>query len=190
MTLAALNARHAAALAMPSQGKRFVLGEGNANQPSLLLVGEAPGAQEEALGRPFVGKAGQNLDHFLSVVRLERGDLYITNAVKFRPTRTGPTGRLSNRTPTGQEVALFLPWLREEIRLVNPRAVVTLGNTPLRALAAQAQPIGQVHGQWMQTDDGFPLFPLYHPAALIYRRELAEVYESDLRHLATDMSAR
>lgn len=80
------------------------------------------------MGRPFVGKAGKNLDHFLALVGLVRGEIYITNVVKFRPTKTGATGRLSNRPPTREEIALFRPWLMAEIARVNPGVIATLGN--------------------------------------------------------------
>ena len=94
----------------PYHEKTIVFGEG-AEAPLLMMIGEAPGGDEEKQGRPFVGKAGKNLDHFLALVGLVRGNIYITNVVKFRPTKTGATGRLSNRPPTREEIALFRPWL-------------------------------------------------------------------------------
>ena len=105
----------------PGRENALVFGEGPKN-PKLMLIGEAPGEQESLMGRPFVGKAGKNLDHFLALVGLVRGDIYITNVVKFRPTKTGATGRLSNRPPTREEIALFRPWLMAEIARVNPRS--------------------------------------------------------------------
>lgn len=167
----------------------LVLGEGDA-QARLMLVGEAPGGQEEAQGRPFVGQAGKNLDAFLQGVQLPREALYITNAVKFRPTKAGKSGRLSNRTPTGQEVALFRPWLLEEIGAVRPRVIATLGNTPLRAITGEMRTIGEVHGRPVAFGEGVVLFPLYHPAAVIYRRELQAVYEADVAALADWLAAQ
>lgn len=160
----------------------LVPGEGD-TRAALALVGEAPGAQEEALRRPFVGTAGKNLDAFLQGVDLRREALYITNAVKFRPTRQGKSARLSNCTPTRQEAALFRPWLMEELQAVGPRIVATLGNTALRAVAGGTQVIGEVHGTLMAIDAPYLLFPLYHPASIIYRRELAEVYAEDVKKL-------
>lgn len=160
---------------------RLVPGEGDPHA-RLMLIGEAPGGQEEAQGRPFVGTAGKNLDTFLAGVGLPRETLYITNAVKFRPTKQGASGRLSNRTPTKDEVALFQPWLIEEIAAVGPRVIATLGNTPLRAVTGRTLPIGDVHGQPLAME-GYTLFPLYHPASIIYRRELAAVYETDVKKL-------
>ena len=163
----------------------LVFGEGLTCSPRLMLIGEAPGGQEEAQGRPFVGKAGKNLDRFLEVLGIHRESIYITNAVKFRPIRVSPKGTVSNRTPTRTECALFLPLLREEIQLIVPRMIVTLGNTPLSQLLPDRKTIGDVHGTPIQIYDPIQtvLFPLYHPAAIIYNRSISETYESDLLRL-------
>lgn len=167
----------------PGRENALVFGEGPM-KPRLMLIGEAPGEQETLLGRPFVGKAGKNLDRFLELAGMRREELYITNTVKLRPTKTGKTGRLSNRPPTREEIALFLPWLRREIREVQPRAIATLGNTPLQALAGRNATIGALHGQWVDVGEGLRIFALYHPASLIYNRALEPVYEDDVRALA------
>ena len=167
---------------------RLVLGEGNP-RARLMLVGEAPGRQEEEQGRPFVGQAGKNLDEFLALVEMERGALYIANSVKFRPTKQGASGRLSNRTPTKDEVARFNPWLADEIACVRPLVIASLGNTALGAVlaacGAEGKPpvIGDMHGRPLPLGAGVTLFPLYHPASIIYRRELKPVYEQDVRAL-------
>ena len=169
---------------MPGRENALVFGEGP-ERPRLMLIGEAPGEQETLQGRPFVGKAGQNLDHFLELAGLRREDIYISNAVKLRPTKTGKTGRLSNRPPTKDEIALFRPWLMREIGEVAPRMIATLGNVPLRAVTGRALSIGDVHGQMIAAGEtGLPLFALYHPASLIYNRSLTDVYEQDVRALA------
>ena len=162
----------------------FVHGEGNANAPLVALVGEAPGEQETLLRRPFVGKAGKNLDVFLQALNIPRESIYITNVVKVRPFKVGPTGRKSNRTPNRKEIAAFLPWLREELALVNPRVVVTLGNTALQALLSGDVVIGSCHGRPMEREGAAPVFPLYHPAAVIYDRALKTTYDNDLALLA------
>ena len=170
--------------AMPGCEHALVYGEGP-KKPRLMLIGEAPGEQETLQGRPLVGKAGKNLDHFLEIAGLERGDIYISNAVKIRPTKVGRTGRLSNRPPAKEEIALFRPWLLREIEEVSPRVIATLGNVPLQAVLGKSVPIGQVHGQMMEAGEtGLPLFALYHPASLIYNRSLTDVYEADVRTLA------
>ncbi len=164
-------------------GKKPVMGEGKDLKPAIMLIGEAPGAQEEAQGRPFVGKAGQNLNEFLALLGLEREQIYITNAVKIRPSVLGASGKEKNRPPTRKEVELFTPWLKDEIRSVKPRLIVTLGNTPLRVVYGTEAVIGNFHGKLMQTPEGLALFPLYHPAAVIYNRALRSVYEEDLERL-------
>lgn len=163
------------------ESKVLVHGEGSL-QARVMLIGEAPGEQETLQRRPFVGKAGKNLDEFLHVAELDRSELYVSNTVKFRPTKISAAGRVVNRPPTREEIQLFLPWLKKEIECVRPQVVVTLGNVPLKALAGPDKVIGQVHGTWM--DAGFyRLYPMYHPASLIYNPSLREVYTQDIRRL-------
>jgi len=176
-------------------GERLVFGEGPADQPVLMLIGEAAGEQEALQGRPFVGKAGKNLDAFLQTVHLKREDIYISNVVKVRPSKISAAGRTVNRPPSRQEKALFTPWLMKEIAIVRPRAIVTLGNVALQAFVDDS--IGNRHGCWSQADirlDGeklftLPLFALYHPASVIYNQSLKATYEADLRILAETLSA-
>lgn len=174
----------------PEQAERLVFGDGNANRPRLMLIGEAPGAQEALQGKPFVGKAGKNLTEFLTAVGLLRSDLYISNVVKFRPTKISPAGRLVNRPPTRKEINWFSPWLYQEISIIRPDALVTLGNVPLSVFVPGVT-IGDTHGVWRKIDVtgqntgmfSLPLFALYHPASVIYNRSLAAVYQQDLRAL-------
>ncbi len=174
----------------PDNRARLVFGDGKAEAPALMLIGEAPGEQETLQGRPFVGKAGKNLTEFLAVLGLQRDEIYIGNVVKFRPTRVSDAGRTVNRPPTRAEIGRFTPWLYREIELVRPGALVTLGNVALGAFAEGAI-IGDCHGRWrdaaVKTDGGaaftLPLFALYHPASVIYNRSLAAVYRDDLLEL-------
>lgn len=161
--------------------KVLVFGCGN-EKARLLLVGEAPGEQETLEGKPFVGRAGKNLDEFLRLSGIEREELYITNTVKFRPVKKSKAGRTVNRPPTREEIELNLPFLRREIALVAPKCVVTLGNVPLKALTENDNTIGKMHGQFFQRE-GYLLYPLYHPASVIYNPALREVYEEDVRRL-------
>lgn len=165
-----------------AERKVLVFGEGAKGAP-VMLIGEAPGEQESLMGRPFVGKAGKNLDAFLEGVGMARDELYVTNTVKFRPTRLSAAGRVVNRPPTQEEIKLFLPWLLREIELVGPECVVTLGNVPLRALAGRGSTIGEVHGRFLELD-GRKLYPMYHPASLIYNPSLSDVYREDMRRFA------
>ena len=162
----------------------LVFGEGPADRPLLTVIGEAPGAEEEKLRRPFVGKAGKNLDLFLATLGLPREAVYITNLVKLHPTKISKAGREVNRPPTKAEVALFAPFLQEELSMVAPQFIATLGNFPLKAvLGDDKATIGDCHGRLIELGDGRRIFPLYHPAAIIYNQSLKAVYESDLVEL-------
>ena len=181
----------------PAEEKPIVLGEGNTDHPPVMLIGEAPGEQESLQGRPFVGKAGKNLDGFLRVLELNREDIYISNVVKIRPTKVSDKGRVSNRPPNKEELALFTPYLMEEILLIKPQMIVTLGNFALKALCGPKAIIGDMHGaetrvtvkHEKQAAD-FAIFPLYHPASIIYNRSLQEVYDGDLQTLKAVLAER
>ena len=173
--------------AYPDEGKILVHGEGSVGA-RVMLIGEAPGEQETLQRRPFVGKAGKNLNEFLELAGIDRSALYVSNTVKFRPTRTSNAGRTVNRPPTRGEVELFLPWLRREIDIVSPQTVVTLGNVPLRALTGAQAVIGALHGRFLKAD-GFVLYPMYHPASVIYNPSLREVYVQDVLNLGRWLSA-
>ena len=164
-----------------SHTKTLVFGEGSANS-DIVLVGEAPGEQESLLGRPFVGRAGKNLDFFLEKTGIDRAGLYVTNAVKFRPVKVSKAGNTVNRAPTREEIALFLPWLKREIDIIRPKCVVTLGNTALQALLGRGKVVGDMHGSFSKLD-GRLVFALYHPASVIYNPSLKDVYANDLATL-------
>lgn len=167
----------------------LVFGGGLCTEPALMLVGEAPGEQEALQGKPFVGRAGRNLEGFLETLGLRREEIYLTNAVKLRPTKISPSGRTVNRPPTKEERALFAPWLMREIAIVKPAALVTLGNVALGAFRRES--VGKLHGRWSRAvvspPDGeaftLPLFALYHPASVIYNRALEQPYRDDLLKL-------
>jgi DNA polymerase len=164
----------------PGDGKVVVFGEGNLDA-DILLIGEAPGEKETKFVKPFVGQAGKNLDEFLQVLELKREEIYITNTVKFRPYKVNPkTGRLSNRPPSKEEIKLCLPFLLKQLDIIKPKIVVTLGNTPLQTITGDNKVlIGENHGRPIKTDK-FYLFPLYHPASIIYNAGLKETYHEDL----------
>lgn len=167
--------------------KILVHGEGRPGA-RVMLIGEAPGEQETLQRRPFVGKAGRNLDEFLELAGIDRSELYVSNTVKFRPTKISAAGRVVNRPPTREEINLFLPWLKREMELVQPEVVVTLGNVPLKALMGSKVIIGDVHGAF-QYVEGMRLYPMYHPASLIYNPSLRETYAGDIRRLASWLEA-
>ena len=176
----------------PAEEKPLVFGEGQWHSPDIMLIGEAPGEQETLQGRPFVGKAGKNLDGFLDAVGLRREDIYISNVVKVRPVKISAKGTVSNRPPNREELALFTPWLLREIMLVQPQTVVTLGNVALKTLLGQDKVIGQCHGVETAATVTAPeakntlpcsVYPLYHPASIIYNRALVTTYQEDLQNL-------
>lgn len=154
----------------------------------IMLAGEAPGADELVTGKPFTGQAGKNFDHFLEVLNLSRDQIYIGNVCKFRPFRVSAKGTVSNRTPTTSEIRKAMPYFHEEIRLVDPRLLITLGNTPLHACTGDwSLKVGDVHGKCICIDNldshDVCCFALYHPASIIYNPKLKEVYAQDLEIL-------
>lgn len=175
------NMEKESSLAFPN--RKIVFGDG-LKGAKIMLIGEAPGGEEEKQGRPFVGKAGQNLNEFLEILELKREDLYISNVVKLRPFKLSPkTNKPINRPPNREELNFFVPYLHSEIKLVAPELVVTLGNFALKnVLMDNKVSIGDCHGELIERDS-FKLFPLYHPASVIYNRSLREVYLSDLKKL-------
>jgi uracil-DNA glycosylase family 4 len=156
----------------------MVPGEGSASA-AVMLVGEAPGANEDRLGRPFVGRAGMLLEELLSAAGLERDAVWITNVVKARPP--------GNRDPKATEVAHCMPWLEAEVALIRPRIVVPLGRHALRHFAPAAQLAG-VHGTLLPVA-GRALFPLYHPAAAMYNQSLRATLFEDARALGDAVRA-
>ena len=135
----------------------LVFGEGDPDA-RLMLVGEAPGEEEDLSGRPFVGRAGQLLDRVLASVGLDRDEIYITNMVKFRPP--------GNRNPRPEEIAASEPVLLTQIKLIRPQIIGTLGNVPTQYFLGTKDGITRTHGQWFDWH-GIRVFPLYHPAYLL-----------------------
>lgn len=136
---------------------RIVFGDGNPDAP-LLIVGEAPGHDEDESGIPFVGRAGQLLDKIFEAIELTRYHLYITNIVKFRPP--------ANRNPTPQEIRASEPVLLEQIMILQPKIIVTLGNVPTQYFLDTKEGITRLRGTWHDWR-GVKLMPLYHPAYLL-----------------------
>jgi uracil-DNA glycosylase len=160
--------------------KNVVFGVGNIDSP-LLFVGEAPGADEDAQGEPFVGAAGQLLTKIISATGLSRSDVYIANILKCRPDTPGQTA--GNRKPTPVEMATCLPYLHEQIDLIRPRVIVALGATAVEGLLGKTLGITKLRGHW-QEYRGTPLMPTYHPAYLLRNQSLAtkrEVWEDILQ---------
>jgi DNA polymerase len=134
----------------------------------VMLIGEAPGHEEEKALRPFEGPAGKKLDKILEAMGLNREEVYVTNLVKFRPAT--PRQTTNNRKPSPAEVAAFMPVIREEIRIVRPQCIVALGATPLEALLQTDSTVSSMRGSWHEFD-GIPVRITYHPSYLLQSGE-------------------
>lgn len=156
---------------------QVVFGVGNSSA-DLMLVGEGPGFHEDQQGEPFVGRAGKLLDELLGSIGLDRSMVYIANVVKCRPPR--------NRDPLADEILSCSRFLMEQIRIVSPRVVCTLGNFSTKLLAETERGITSVHGQVKQVELGgvsLALFPVFHPAAALYTSANRSVLEEDFQKL-------
>ena len=159
-----------------------VFGEG-APDARIMFIGEAPGAEEDRTGRPFVGRAGQKLDDMIRAMGLKREDVYIANILKSRPP--------NNRTPRPDEIVDCSPFLARQIAIIQPEALVALGNPATKFLLQTDQGITRMRGQWSthRSPDGLeiPVMPTFHPAYLLrnYTREVRERVWSDLQAVMT-----
>lgn len=165
--------------AICEEATNLVPGEGNPDA-DVVFVGEAPGANEDKQGRPFVGSAGRILEELLADAGLVRDDIFITNVVKARPPK--------NRDPKADEIAHHRPWLVGQLEVIEPAFVVPLGRHALGHFAPEAK-IGEAHGTVVPTDT-WTVFPMYHPAAAIYNRSLRTTLSEDARRLAEALAAR
>ncbi len=143
--------------ALHESRKQVVFGTGNP-EAELMLVGEAPGRDEDAQGEPFVGRAGQLLNRILQAINQKREDVYIANVLKCRPP--------DNRNPSTQETALCSPFLFEQIELVAPKVVCALGRFACMTLLRSSSPLGRMRGRLHEVQ-GVPVVVTYHPAALL-----------------------
>lgn len=146
------------------QGKKVVFGVGNLDA-DIFLCGEAPGADEEVVGEPFVGRAGQLLTKIIEAMELRRADVYIGNIMNWRPEMPTPHG---NRPPTEEEMAFCLPYLRAQVQIVQPKVIVALGATAVHGLLGPdpKRRMGDVRGKWTKFGN-IPLMVTYHPSYLL-----------------------
>ncbi len=150
--------------------KNVVFGTGSIDA-ELMFVGEAPGVDEDEQGEPFVGKAGQLLTKIIQTMGLSRNTVYIGNILKCRPDTPGQTA--GNRKPTPEEMQTCIPFLHEQIDLIQPKVLVALGATAVEGLLGKTVGITKLRGHW-QTYRGIPLMPTYHPAYLLRNQALSE----------------
>lgn len=163
-------------LPLQKQATNLVFGEGNPNA-KIYFLGEAPGYWEDKSGRPFVGPAGKLLDQLVASIGLKRVDVYISNIVRFRPPE--------NRDPSPEEIAAFAPYVDQEIDIIDPQVIVTLGRFSLNKFLPGSK-ISLVHGQPKTINwEGKTriLVPMYHPAAALRSKEMLEKLTTDFNIL-------
>ncbi len=160
----------------------IVFGSGNP-QADLIVIGEGPGADEDAQGKPFVGRAGQLLTKMLDAVKLTRDDVYITNAVKCRPP--------GNRNPEGDELAACAPFLAAQLGVIQPKVVLALGSVATQALLKTKEPIGKLRGR-VHAYGSAVLVPTFHPAFLLRNpgQEYKRMAYEDLKLARREYDAR
>jgi DNA polymerase len=153
---------------LAGQATQLVFGDGSADS-ELVFIGEAPGKNEDLQGKPFVGAAGKFLDQMLDMIGLKRGDVYITNIVKYRPP--------NNRDPLPEEKSVFLPYLQAQLDAIKPKLVITLGRHSLNCFLPDLS-ISAVHGQ-PKRFKGRVYLPLFHPAAALYNGAMRQILIDD-----------
>jgi len=172
--------------------KNIVIGKGNLNA-DIMFIGEAPGKNEDEQGLPFVGAAGKNLDKLLEKTDLSVDDVYIANILKCRPPE--------NRDPFPEEIKAHTPWLIEQIKKIKPKVICTLGNYSTKFFFSggnvdemkKMPGITQVHGKVKLIEfQGLKIkiVPLFHPAAIIYNRNLTELWEEDMEIVKSETSQK
>ena len=160
--------------------KTIVFGEGN-SQARLVFVGEGPGADEDATGRPFVGRAGQLLDKIIVAIGLKREDVYIANIVKCRPP--------GNRTPERDEVDTCEPFLLRQLAFIRPDVIVALGSPAFQCLLRTREPITRARGEWREWN-GIKVMPTFHPAFLLRSPDKKREVWEDMKKVRDYLSAK
>lgn len=162
---------------------QVVPGEGNP-EARIMFIGEAPGAEEDKQGRPFVGAAGKFLNEMLGMIGLKREDVFIANVLKCRPP--------GNRDPMPEEVAACWPWLLEQIKTIKPKLIVLLGRHAMERFLPN-QKISKIHGTAVRREiEGVGkrvFYALYHPAAALYQGSLREVLVKDFKKIPKVLEA-
>jgi len=160
---------------LKNSATNIVFGDGNISA-KIMFIGEGPGAQEDAEGIPFVGRAGKLLDKMLESIKLNRSKIYISNVVNYRPPL--------NRRPTEIEIKRYLPFLKEHIEIINPKILVLLGSTALNTLIGKEVVISKARGKWIQKKIGSInpwIIASFHPAFLMRQPEQKKFAWIDLK---------
>ena len=165
--------------------KRLVVGRGNVFA-NLLIIGEAPGAQEDLEGKPYVGKSGKLLDDLLLKVGIDfQEDVYFCNVIKCRPS--------NNRKPTTQEINVHKPWLYQQIKIVDPKLIILTGSTAMRTVLESNLPISKLRGKWIKKN-GREIMTIFHPSYLLRfpSKDIEKPYDltfKDLRKVSSKLYA-
>lgn len=157
---------------LAKQAMNLVMGDGNVDA-DIVFIGEAPGKKEDELGVPFMGAAGKFLNTMLESAGMERSDVYITNIVKYRPP--------NNRDPLPEEKQAFLPYLLQQLEIIQPKVVIALGRHSMEYFLPGLK-ISDIHGQLQQYEfngQKIAIMPLYHPAAALYNGGLRQILIDD-----------
>jgi len=160
---------------LKKNANNLVFSDGNINS-KIMIVGEGPGANEDAIGKPFMGRAGKLLDKMLEAIKLDRTKVYISNVVNYRPPE--------NRKPTDEEIDRYLPFLKSHIEIINPKILLLLGSTALNALIGDEVVISKARGKWIQKDFGISkpwIIASFHPAFLMRQPEQKKLAWVDLK---------
>ena len=153
----------------------LVFGDGNISA-KIMIIGEGPGAKEDAESKPFVGRAGKLLDNMLESIHLNRTKVYISNVVNYRPP--------ANRRPTEEEITRYLPYLKNHIEIMNPKILILLGSTALNAIIGNVTVISKARGKWIQKEIGTVkpwIIASFHPAFLMRQPEQKKLAWIDLK---------
>ncbi len=171
---------------LKNSAKNLVVYDGNLDA-RVMFIGEAPGRDEDIKGLPFVGRAGQLLNKMLAAINLKREDVYITNVVNWRPS--------DNRTPTDDEILKFLPFLQEQIDLVNPDFIFLLGGVAAKAILSTPLALGKLRGSWheyhsLQLNKKIYVIASYHPAFLLRSPQYKKASWEDLQMLEKKLNEK
>ena len=160
---------------LKKNSKNIVFGDGNITS-KIMIIGEAPGANEDAEGKPFIGRAGKLLDKMLDSIKLDREKVYISNVVNYRPPE--------NRKPSDEEIERYLPYLKSHIEIINPKILILLGSTALNTIIGNDEVISKARGKWNQKVIGTInpwIIASFHPAFLMRQPEQKKFAWIDLK---------
>ncbi len=160
---------------LKDNANNIVFGDGNINS-KIMIIGEGPGANEDAVGKPFVGRAGKLLDKMLGSIKLDRTKVYISNVVNYRPPE--------NRKPTEIEIERYFPYLINHIEIINPKILILLGSTALNTLIGNEEVISKMRGKWIEKEIGTAkpwIIASFHPAFLMRQPEQKKLAWIDLK---------